>query len=213
MGMMCTCFRSLKSTARSLLALLTLGSLVGVANAVNMPFVLDSSTATLSNVNPQGDFYEFEGASSESGSGSGILDSLVGVDEGLGEYLQLTWAGNPKPFLTAVGLKAGGSDSEEKKGKKREKGAAANGLFTMLWDEGDLQLFNDSSDYDAIRIYQNGIVHKKHADHYLDIAHVAVDGWAGEEKVNVPDSGSAFAFLGIGVAILLVLKRTMKEDD
>ncbi|MBD5779183.1 VPDSG-CTERM sorting domain-containing protein [Pelagicoccus sp. NFK12] len=163
-----------------------------------MPFVLDNSTATLSDVNPQSDFYKLDAPSSESGSGAGIFDFLFGVDNQLGEFVQLTWAGNPKPFLTGIGLKAGSS------------GSAAGGLFAMLWDASDLQLFNNSSSYDAIRIYQDGIVHKRNGQ-FLGISHVTVDGEPGQADVKVPDSGSAFAMLGVGIAIILVLRRRMKE--
>lgn len=214
--MICTYFRLLKGPARTLVALLAFGSLAGVANAINMPYVLDNSTATLSDVNPQSDFYKVDFPNSESGAGSKIFDYIVGVDAKLGEFVQLTWAGNPKPFLTGVGLKAGGAGSGGKKGKKggkggkKENGSVAGGLFAMVWDVNDLSAFNTDSRYDAVRIYQDGIIHKNDDSNYLGISHITVSGEPGEAHVNVPDSGSAFAMLGVGIGILFVLRRTMK---
>lgn len=183
-----------------------------------MPYVLNSSSATLSDVNPQSAFYKLDTPSSESGTGAGIFDFLIGVDRELGRFAQLTWAGNPKPFLTGVGLKAGGGgaagqDKKVKKDKKGSKGngSAADGLFAMYWGASDLKLFNDSSRYDALRIYQDGIVHKKSSNHFFEISHVTVEGEPGRRTVGVPDSGSAFALLGVGLAILFVLRRSMKE--
>ncbi|MDQ8185330.1 hypothetical protein [Pelagicoccus sp. SDUM812002] len=105
--------------------------------------------------------------------------------------MQLTWSENPKPFLTSVGSKAGGKKS------------AVDGLFSMIWDASDLELFNESSNYDAIIIYQDGIVHKKHSDNYLGISHITVDGRAGDLDVKVPDYGSALVLLDIGLAGVL----------
>lgn len=196
--MNCTSFCSFR--VRAWLALAAFASLASIANAISMAFVLDNATATLDDVNPQSDFYKLDEPSTESGSATGLFDFFIGVDDNLREYVQLTWAGNPKPFLTSVGLKAGG------------RGSAAGGLFAMLWDASDLLAFNNSSSYDALRIYQDGIVHKNNANNYLGISHITVDGEPGDDYLKVPDSGSALALLAMGLAGIFYLKRRMRKD-
>lgn len=168
-------------------------------SALAIPYNLATADATLVSGNTVSTFYEVSGSGVETPGTTAInlFSGTTGGDEDLGFWVNISFGGNPQPFLTSAFLKASNQ--------------------YLWWDAADLAGFNAGT-FDSIILWNNalsGINHytggKNPQLKYHGTSHAGVNGTLGEVVIDphgsVPDASSTVALLGLGMIGLFVASR------
>jgi hypothetical protein len=172
-----------------------LGVSIGLAWTANaVQFTLYDTTATIVGGNIVPSFYNVTPpATTGVGTAGSLYTATYGGSSTTGFFVDISFNGNPQPFLTDAILKAADSYLE--------------------WDSTDLAAFN-SGTYSGIILYNgnsggslpdpNGIVNSP-GNAYQGTSHAGLDGRLG--VAPVPDGGLTITMLGMAMGGLAWMRR------
>lgn len=163
-------------------------ALIVAQSAQAVPFVLDSSTATIVDGNTTSTFYEVNGSGADSGTAAllykATISGVESVAEGNPPKVEISFEGNPQPVLTSAFIKASNR--------------------YLWWDEADLAAFNAGT-WTSLILIQDGLLNNP-GNAYHSVSHAGLNGRLGTTR-RVPDGGSTLLLSGLALSVFGLVSR------